>query len=359
MAEQFGDKQHDATPHRREKARENGHVPRSHDLESALVLVGGLIALFFLGRRLYEFLGALAEYQLGTLPELHNDPGSFFAQAAAIGGELATALLPMMAVIVATAVLVNLAQVGFLFLPQKVSFDLNRLNPLTGFQRLFSLPSAARFGFGLFKVAVVAIVAAVSLWGQGGRILSLAGVSPPEFAVFLFDIIFWTSLKIALALFLLALLDYLFQRWKYEQDLRMTHQEIQEEMKTLQGDPQIIARRRQVQRQLALNRLSGSVPGATAVVTNPTELAIALKYDADAMDAPVVVAKGAGVLAQRIRRLALENGVPIVERKELARVLYKEANVGKPIPTEQFAAVAEVLRYVYRLQGRSITRPAR
>jgi flagellar biosynthetic protein FlhB len=110
-----------------------------------------------------------------------------------------------------------------------------------------------------------------------------------------------------------------------------------------------------VQRQLALNRLSSSVPGATAVVTNPTELAIALKYDMETMAAPVVVAKGAGVLAQRIRRLALENGVPIVERKELARVLYKEADIGKPIPTEQFAAVAEVLRYVYRLQGRSIT----
>jgi flagellar biosynthetic protein FlhB len=138
----------------------------------------------------------------------------------------------------------------------------------------------------------------------------------------------------------------------------MTHREIQEEMKSLQGDPQIIARRRAVQRQLALNRLATSVPEATAVVTNPTELAIALKYDIRTMAAPVVVAKGAGVIAQRIRRLALENGVPIVERKELARVLYKEADVGKTIPTEQFAAVAEVLRYVYRLQGRHITPPA-
>ncbi|MBW3599704.1 MAG: EscU/YscU/HrcU family type III secretion system export apparatus switch protein [Planctomycetes bacterium] len=358
MPEQFGDKQYDATPHRRQKAREEGQLPRSQDLASAVVLVGGLTAMLLLGRRLYEFLGNLARHQLGSVPELENDLGTISVQAGAVGRELASAMLPLLAVIVIAAVLVNLAQVGFLFLPQKLAFDLNRVNPLSGFQRLFSLPSAARFGFGLFKVVIVGIVAGLSVWGQGDEILALVGASVPEIAVFLFQTVFWTSLKIAAALMILALLDYLFQRWKSEQDLKMTHREIQEEMKTLQGDPQIIARRRQVQRQLAMNRLSSDVPGATAVVTNPTELAIALKYDIDTMAAPVVVAKGAGVVAQRIRRLALESGVPIVERKELARVLYKEAEVGKPIPTEQFAAVAEVLRYVYQLQGRPLPRAA-
>jgi flagellar biosynthetic protein FlhB len=357
MPEQFGDKQYDPTPHRRQQAREEGHVPRSHDLASAVVLMGGLAAMFFFGRELLEFLARFARHQWRH-PDLAADPGSLLRLTAALATELGRAMLPILGVLLATAIVVNLAQVGFLFLPQKLAFDLNRVNPLAGFGRLFSLPSAARFGFGLFKVLVVGVVAGVSLWTDGPGILALAGMGVEEIMLFLFQIAFWTSIKIAAALAILALLDYLFQRWKSEQDLRMTHREIQEEMKSLQGDPQIIARRRAVQRQLALNRLSNNVPEATAVVTNPTELAIALKYEMDTMVAPVVVAKGAGVLAQRIRRLALENGVPIVERKELARILYKDADVGKTIPTEQFAAVAEVLRYVYRLQGRQTTPPA-
>ena len=162
----------------------------------------------------------------------------------------------------------------------------------------------------------------------------------------------WTCLKIGVALLVLALLDYGFQWWKHEQDLRMTTQEMREELKTLQGDPQIAARRKAVQRQLALNRIGTAVPKASLVVTNPTELAIAIQYDIETMAAPVVVAKGAGSVALRIRRLALENNIPVVERKELARALFKHVDVGKPIPPEQYAAMAEVLRYVYQLQGK-------
>jgi flagellar biosynthetic protein FlhB len=166
-------------------------------------------------------------------------------------------------------------------------------------------------------------------------------------------------LWIGLALLLLAVLDYGVQRWKYEQDLRMTHQEIREEMKNVQGDPQIVARRRAIQRQMVLNRISTSVPKADVVVTNPTELAVAIQYDPQEMAAPVVVAKGAGVLAQRIRRLALENNIPVVERKPLAQLLYKEVDINKPIPTDSYAAVAEVLAYVYQLQGKKLPAPPR
>ena len=134
----------------------------------------------------------------------------------------------------------------------------------------------------------------------------------------------------------------------------MSTQEMREEMKTLQGDPQIAARRRAVQRQLVLNRIGTAVPKSDVVVTNPTELAIAIQYDHETMDAPVVLAKGAGLLAQRIRRLALEHSVPIVERKDLAQALYKQVEISKPIPREQYAAMAEVLRYVYQLKGRTI-----
>ena len=171
------------------------------------------------------------------------------------------------------------------------------------------------------------------------------------------EILLWTSLKIGLALLLLALLDYAFQRWKHEQDLKMTSQEVREEMKNLEGDPQVVARRRAVQRQLALNRLSNAVPKADVVITNPTELAVAIRYEPEEMAAPIVVAKGAGLIAQRIRRLALEHGIPIVENKPLARALYRDVEINQPIPEDRYAAVAEVLAYVYQLKGKEIPTP--
>jgi flagellar biosynthetic protein FlhB len=164
----------------------------------------------------------------------------------------------------------------------------------------------------------------------------------------------WTSLKIGGALLLLAIFDYGFLYWKHEQDLRMTTQEMREEMKSQQGDPQVAGRRKAVQRQLAMNRLSTAVPKADVVVTNPTELAIALQYAPETMPAPLVIAKGAGILAQRIRRLALESNVPVVERKELARSLYKNVDLNQAVPAEQYAAVAEVVRYVYQLKGKKL-----
>jgi flagellar biosynthetic protein FlhB len=149
-------------------------------------------------------------------------------------------------------------------------------------------------------------------------------------------------------------LDYAFQWRKHEQDLRMTTQELREEMKTLQGDPQVQARRRTVQRQLVLHRLQTAVPKADVVITNPTELAVAIKYDPQEMPAPVVVAKGAGLLAQRIRQLALAHDIPVLERRPLAQALYKQVDVQQPIPVEQYAAVAEVLRHVYQLKGKAL-----
>jgi flagellar biosynthetic protein FlhB len=197
------------------------------------------------------------------------------------------------------------------------------------------------------------------LWHRRQEVLRTAALDIPQIGRFLVDICLSTTLWIGLALLLLAILDYAAQRWKHEQDLRMTHQEVREEMKNLQGDPQIVARRRAIQRQMVLNRISSSVPKADVVVTNPTELAVAIQYEPDEMAAPVVVAKGAGVLAQQIRRLALEHNIPIVERKPLAQLLYKEVDIGKPIPTESYATVAEVLAYVYQLKGKKLPMPPR
>lgn len=354
MAEQFGEKQHEATQHRRQQAREQGQVARSQDLSSALLLLSAIAALMYFGEGLAEFFLDLAGRQLGGEAGLVVERTEFVRQWTSMIYGLGKVMLPILGTVFVVAVLANLGQIGFLFVPSKLGFDLGRVSPLKGARRLVSVSNFVRLGFGVFKIVIVAAVAGWSLWGQRDEILGLTEMTALSIATFLVEITFWTCLKVGGALLVLAILDYAFQRWKHEQDLRMTTQEMREEMKSLQGDPQIVARRRAIQRQLVLNRMHTAVPDADVVVTNPTELAIAIKYDHAAMEAPIVTAKGAGIVAQKIRRIALENNVPIVERKELARAIFKQVEIGKPIPSEQYAAMAEVLRYVYELQGKTL-----
>jgi flagellar biosynthetic protein FlhB len=358
MPESSGEKTHEATPHRRQQAREQGQTAFSQDLGSALMLVVGTGLLLFWGRDLIEELASMLRRQLSGGYALASSSNDAVAQLAAAGRQLATLLGPLMAVLLGASVLASLLQTGLIWAPDRVQPDLARLNPLSGLQRIFSLAGFVRLLFGLFKVTVVAVVGGAVVYRHWDQIAYCSGLDLPQLAVLTGELSLVTAMWVGGALLVLALLDYLFQRWKHEQDLRMTHQEMREEMKNLQGDPQIIARRRAVQRQLALNRLGDKVPRADVVVTNPTELAVAIQYDPETMAAPVVVAKGAGVLAQRIRRLALEHQIPIVERKPLAQLLYKQVDVGRPIPDDSYAAVAEVLAYVYQLKGKRLPQRA-
>lgn len=313
-----------------------------------------MVAMLWLGGAVVTALGRLTQRYLGGDAWLVADVPAVTREFADVMLALAPSVLPLLLAMLAVAVSVNLAQVGLVFLPEKLMPDLSRIDPITGFSRVFSLPSVMRLLFGTFKVGLVAAVAWASLSGQVDDMLALVGLESARIAAFLGESLIWTGIKIAFALLMLALFDYGFQWWRQEQDLRMTSQEVREEMKNLQGDPQIIARRRAAQRQLVLNRVKSTVPKADVVITNPTELAIAVQYDPEEMAAPVVVAKGAGVLAARIRKLALENGVPIVEKKPLAQLLYKEVEVNQPIPAKMYAAVAEILAYVYQLKGKKM-----
>jgi flagellar biosynthetic protein FlhB len=351
MPDQDGDKTQDATPHRRQEAREQGEVARSQDLAAAVVLVTALAILYGMCNVLIEFLGGFTTRQLGT-PWLRTDASTAVAQLRGVLTDLARPMIPYLGLVFLTAVAANVLQFGLLFLPEKLMPDLNRLNPLPAFARLFSMQNLVRTGFGVLKLIIVATIAWHDLSGRVDEIVASAGYGIAELGVFLLSTLFWTTLKIASALLVLALLDFGFQWWKHEQDLKMTTQEIREEMKNLQGDPQVISRRRAVQRELVKNRLKQTVPKADVVVTNPTELAVALQYDPESMAAPVVLAKGAGVLAARIRQLALENGIPIIEKKPLAQALYKDVDVGRPIPGALYSAVAEIMAYVYQLKGK-------
>lgn len=357
MAESAGDKSFEPTLHRRQEAREKGQVVFSQDLGSAALLMAGVLLLLLLGGRIVKFAAELLQRQLGQVPDIAPNMNSWLHQWKGIGIGLAGVMLPILGLLLLASVLASVFQIGFLFVPERISPDVTRLSPLAGWKRIFSLTGTMRLGFGLFKVLVVSAVAAAVLWHRREEVLRAASLDIPQIGQFLVDICLNTTLWIGLALLLLAILDYAAQRWKHEQDLRMTHAEVREEMKNLQGDPQIVARRRAIQRQMVVNRIASAVPKADVVVTNPTELAVAIQYDPVEMAAPIVVAKGAGVLAQRIRKLALEHNIPIIERKPLAQLLYREVNIGRPIPSESYAAVAEVLAYVYQLTGKKLPTP--
>jgi flagellar biosynthesis protein FlhB len=359
MAETAGEKSFEPTAHRRQEAREQGQVAFSQDLGSAVLLVAGVLLLMMFGGHFIDFTAGLMRRELEDVATLAPGQDAMLAHFYMILRGLAGVLLPLFGLVMLAAVLANLFQIGFLFLPERISPDISRLSPLAGLGRIFSLTGTMRLGFGLFKLLVISIVAGIILWGRRNDVLRAGNLDTLQFAHLLVDITLKTTLWIGVALILLALLDYTMQRWKHEQDLRMSHQEIRDEMKQQQGDPQVAARRRAIQRQMVLQRISSAVPKADVIVTNPTELSVAIQYDPDEMAAPVVVAKGAGVLAQRIRRLALEKNIPIVERKPLAQLLYKDVDIGKPVPTDSYAAVAEVLAYVYQLKGKKLPVPPR
>jgi flagellar biosynthetic protein FlhB len=358
MADSSGDKKHLATERRRRQAREEGQVVKSQDLTSAALLLSALAALWVLGAPAAERLAAAIADALSKpriSPLGTNDAANWLLNSA---GRLAMAAVPMLLAMLVAGILANLVQTGFIFSTKKITPKLSHISPLSGAKRILSMQGMARLGFGLFKVVIIAAVAYAALRHYRDSILNLSALSVPQIASALFTCLMGTCVWIGVALFILAILEYAFQKWKHENDLMMSDQEVRDELKESEGDPQVAARRRQVQRQMTMQRAETEVPKADVVVSNPTELAIAIQYDPLSMPAPIVLAKGAGMLAQKIRRIALENGIPVVERKPLAQVLYKTVDVGDVVPADQYQAVAEVLRYVYQMQGKDIPKAA-
>jgi flagellar biosynthetic protein FlhB len=257
MPDYAGEKTLDPTPHRRQQARQEGHVAKSHDLASAAMLLTALGVLVMLGGGLAHFLLEYFRSQLGSQPWLTVDSGLVVGHWTSTLWALGRYLLPILGLLCLAGVAANVLQIGFLFLPQRLAFDLTRLNPLQGFQRIFSGANFVQFGFGLFKLFAVLGVACVVLYGQREAILGLTELAPAAIARQMAEIVLWTALKVGGALFVLAMLDYAYQWWRHEQDLKMTPQELQEELRNLEGNPQVIARRKQVRRDLVSQRQQG------------------------------------------------------------------------------------------------------
>ncbi|MHC4996901.1 MAG: flagellar biosynthesis protein FlhB [Planctomycetota bacterium] len=348
-----GEKTEAPTPRRRQEQRDEGNVPKSQDLGAGVLLFGAVILLGIFGAQMLAHMKILLRSMLNGAftPDPTHDGD--LGQVVSVGLVHARDMIaPIGLGLFGIALAVGFYQVGVLLTLKPLTPKLSKISPLRGFANMFSLKGLMRLAMSVLKVAVVMTVAFFSIRADLPRVLGLMRLETGPLIAAASWLIWLLAIKIAVMLLLLGILDYAYQKWQHEQDLKMTKQEVKEEMKRMDGDPQIKQRRAKVARQLALQRIGRDVPRADVVVTNPTHYAIALTYDNDNMNAPRVIAKGADFMALRIRQLAVMHGVPIVERPPMARALYRLVDVGQEIPPEYYAAVAEVLAYVYRLNDR-------
>lgn len=341
------------TPRKRAEARENGDIARSQDLTAAGMLLASVVLLYVMGMRLFTGMRLAVEAMLGNAHAVNPTRPDDLQGMFAFGGQVVLwTALPLLLAIGAVGLLSAIGQVGFLVTVKPITPSFGKLSPAKGLGNMFNAKAAMRLAMSLLKLGLIGTIAGVIIYRDLPWIFHIGELEvAPAFAAAC-ELVYLLALKLAALLVVLALIDYAFQRWKHEQDLKMSKQDVKEEMKRMEGDPMVKQRRARVARQLAMQRVASAVPKADVIVTNPTHYAVALQYDADAMRAPRVVAKGADFMAMRIRQLAAVHGIPIVERKPLARALYAGVEVGQEIPPDQYAAVAEILAYVYRLADR-------
>ncbi len=348
----------EATPRKREEARDRGQVAMSQELVSALMLCATTVALAVAGSSLAEAAGGLTVNVTGLLREIGTGELEAREAAGLVREAVVSILWPLVMVmlpVLAIGLTVGYGQAGFRIAPKALEPRPDKLDPIKGFGRILGARGWIRFLLSVLKISLIGAAVSAAIMLQLGRVGSLAGNDLGPSLLGGFTVV-GTAVGCGLAAFLLiAVLDVVFQRQQHDRDLRMTKQEVKEDHKNTEGDPHVRARVRQLQREMAMNRMMADVPKATVVVTNPTHIAVALLYERDENGAPLqaaprVLAKGADLIAQKIKEIAREAGVPLHEDVPLARALFARSEVGRDIPEELYAAVATVIGYVYRLR---------
>lgn len=349
MAENDQDQERteEATSRRRDDAREKGQVARSTEIVSVGILVACLIYFYFGAPGLIKNIMELMTSGFRTAGEIDITPESIRFLFIDYIFKSFIILFPILLTVFIAAILGNVLQIGVMFSSESVTPKLSKIDPVKGFQRLFSIRSVVELIKSIFKICVISLVAYLVVKGELANMIPLMDQSVWELMTYLGRVCFKIILTTTIVLVVLAILDYIYQRWEHEKSLRMTKQEIKDEYKNTEGDPLIKSRIRRLQREAAQKRMMAAVPKADVIITNPTHLAVAIQYDHENMMAPKVVAKGANLIAEKIREIARENDIPIVEDKPLARVLYKMVEVDQFIPEDLYRAVAEVLAFVY------------
>lgn len=354
MAEEnFQDKTEQATPKRREEARKKGEVAKSRDLTSVAVLSAGVLFLFFSAKRMTVSLGHLLRESFRRIPRLGLSEDGFMDLLNHYFWGFLWLVLPVMGVLCVVAVLANFLQTGFIWSVEPLAPKASKIDPISGAKRILSKRTLVELAKSVLKIVVVGWAAFSTMKSELARLLPLVYQEKMQILTALGE----SSLKVAIrccwVIAILAVLDYLYQRWEFEQKLKMTKQEVKDEYKQTEGDPLVKSRVRSIQREMARRRMMEEVPKADVVITNPTHLSVALRYDQKTMGAPAVVAKGADRVAFRIREVAAANDIPVIENKVLAQNLYK-LEIGDEIPSQFYQAVAEILAYVYGIKKRRV-----
>ncbi|WP_170007399.1 flagellar biosynthesis protein FlhB [Bacillus fonticola] len=348
-----GEKTEKATPKKRQDTRKKGQVAKSQDVNTAIIMLFVFLSFLFLGgflldRSLAVFTTVFGEYMLWELTE-----ASAFTLFLEFLQQFAWMIVPVMLVAFVAAVIGNYIQVGVLFAPESIKMKLEKLDPIKGAKRIFSWRALVELAKSFLKITLIGVVTFAVLWLQIDEVLQLSLTSLGDIVSTLGLLTLQMGLAGSVVLIVLAVFDYLYQRFDHEKNIRMSKQDLKDEYKNTEGDPLIKSRIKQRQREMATRRMMQEVPDADVVITNPTHFAIVLKYDEEKSDAPYVVAKGADFLAQKIKRIASENKIEMVENRPLARSLYESTEIGQPIPEEFFKAVAEILAYVYQTNNKT------
>lgn len=346
-----GEKTEKATPKKRQDARKKGQVVKSQDVTAAVLLLILFLFLYvwapFMLESLFSFFHQFIEKNILIESITEETVMEIYTQTIT---EMGSIVLPFLLIAVVTGIGANYFQFGLLFTTETLKFDLKKMDPIKGIKKIISMRAIINLLKSLLKVAFIGAITSLIIWMNMADVLSLAFQNPWDILSTVASLTALMGIAAALVLILIAILDYIYEKYEYEKTLKMSKQDIKDEHKNAEGDPQVKSKIKQRQREMAMRRMMQEIPSADVVITNPTHYAIALKYDEQNMDAPKVIAKGTDFVAQKIKLIAKEHDVVMVENRPLARAMYDKVEIGDFVPEEFFKAVAEILAYVYRIK---------
>jgi len=343
-----------ATPKRLEEMREKGQVAKSREVPSIAVLIASLLVFYFLGSQMIQEFMELMRWSFSSSGTLELKEVNMQWLLLEYVKRCMRIITPLLVAVVAVGCVSNYLQVGFIFSFDPLVPKLSKLDPLKGFSRLVSKEALVELVKSIFKIVVVGYVTYLTVRDELPHIIPTMNMEVWALMSYIGNVCFKIIVRTSWVLIVLALLDYTFQKWNFQQESKMTKQEVRDEFKQREGDPLIKSRVRQVQRELARKRMMEAVPKADVVITNPVHVAVAMEYNAHEMGAPKVTAKGARLIAERIKEIARTHQIPIVENKPLAQALFKSVKIGQEVPVVFYKAVAGILAYVYRLKNKGV-----
>ena len=344
------------TSKKREKAREEGDVAKSAEIPSVFVLLGGVSVIYMFSGYMYDKIISVMRdcFLFSSIPDFSNKYCLDLIYRYSAGFFLIFA--PVLLAVLIMALASNLYMVGFQISWKAIGFKFNKIDPISGFKKKLSLSSLVELLKSIVKLTVIGLLAWFAVRGEMQQVYQLYSHTIGYILIFLLKVIFKIFIWVIIPMTVVAILDYMYQIWQFEQKLKMTKQEVKDENKQTEGDPKVKSRIRALQYEAAKKRMMAEVPKADVIITNPTHFAVAIKYDPLKMNAPKVIAKGIGHIAQKIKEIAKNEKIPVVENKELARNLYKIVDIGDEVPEDFYRAIAEVLAYVFKMKGKGFTR---